>query len=269
MKGDWEALGGSGPECVSVGGVAIRKGSRVELLPRSSRDLFDMVLAGRTGVVQSIEEDVDGRGLCLTVTVDDDPGQDLGDMGMPGHRFYFGLDEVRPLADAEPAAANPRVLVAGIGNVFLGDDGFGVEVVRRLAERVPPAGVDVVDYGIRGMELAYALSEYDAAILVDAAPRGHPPGTVIVLEPDLPREPMGIETHAMDPVRVLALARTLGGVPARTLVVTCEPEVVMSGDPDEDVCVGLSDPVRAAVEEALAVVESLVADLVSRKRSDG
>lgn len=267
MKGDWDAIGGQAPEVVTVDGVEIRRGSRVELMPRSKRDLFDQVLAGRTAVVQSIEEDVDGGGLRLTVTVDGDPGQDFGEMGMPGHRFFFGLDEVRPVAAAAGATApSARVLVAGIGNVFLGDDGFGVEVVRRLADRVQPAGVDVVDYGIRGMELAYALSEYDAVILVDAAPRGNPPGTLVVLEPEIPDETVGIETHAMDPVRVLALARTLGGIPARTLVVACEPGVVMSTDPDEEVSVGLSPPVRAAVEEAVALIESQLPELLTNER---
>ena len=113
----------------------------------------------------------------------------------------------------EPSARS--VLVAGIGNVFLADDGFGVEVARRLAERELPGGVKVADFGIRGMDLAYELQEdYDAAVLVDAVPRGQAPGTLFVIEPDLEQAEPVLDAHAMDPVRVLGLARTLGYAPA-------------------------------------------------------
>jgi hydrogenase maturation protease len=158
------------------------------------------------------------------------------------------------------------VLVAGIGNVFLGDDGFGVEVARRLRERVRPPGVEVADFGIRGVDLAYALGEgWDAAILVDAAPRGQPPGTLHVIEPETDAPPpAALDGHAMDPLTVLGLARRLGHVPARVLVVGCEPASV-STDPD-DVTMRLSAPVTAAVEGAMALVEGLVAELVARGR---
>ena len=104
-----------------------------------------------------------------------------------------------------------RVLIAGIGNVFLGDDGFGVALAGRLARRDLPAGVDVVDYGIRGMDLAYALLDgWDAVILLDATPRGEAPGTLYVIEPDVESiEAAAPEAHGMDPVRVLALARAI------------------------------------------------------------
>ena len=105
-----------------------------------------------------------------------------------------------------------RILVAGIGNIFLGDDGFGCEVVRRLAEREPPEGVEIVDFGIRGMDLAYALMDpYEAVVFVDAVPRGEGPGTVYLIEAEVPEEgEVALDTHGMDPVNVIRLARVLG-----------------------------------------------------------
>ena len=144
---------------------------------------------------------------------------------------------------------NPRVLVAGVGNVFLGDDGFGVE----LANRVSYDGVDVVDFGIRGMDLAYALADYDVAILLDATPRGEPPGTLYVIEPDLDALPLDVDAHAMTPVKVLALAKTLGGPLPRTLVLGCEPAAV-------EEFTGLSAAVEAALPEAERLLVSLLAD---------
>ncbi len=160
----------------------------------------------------------------------------------------------------EPMAES--ILVAGIGNIFLGDDGFGVEVARRLAARALPAGVRVVDFGIRGMDLVYALLEdHDAIIFVDAAPRGEPPGTLYLIEPRIEQDgEVTLATHGMDPVKVIKLARALGARPARTYLVACEPAVLGSED-DEDVLVELSAPVQAAVDEAVKMVESLVRDI--------
>ncbi len=156
-----------------------------------------------------------------------------------------------------------RVLVAGIGNIFLGDDGFGVEVVKRLAGRELPDDVEVADFGIRGMDLIYALQDdYELVIFVDATPRGEEPGTVYLLEPEI--EEAGevmLDTHGMDPVKVLKFARALGAKPTRTLVVGCEPQVVVGGEDYEDVLVKLSEPVHAAVEEAVKLVESLVEEI--------
>ena len=160
-----------------------------------------------------------------------------------------------------------RVVVAGVGNVFLGDDGFGVEVAQRLARRRLPPAVDVSDFGIRGMDLAYALQSYEAVVFVDAAPRGEAPGTISVVEPELDLEEVAIDTHGMDPVRVLGLAHALGRVPPRVLVVACEPERVVDGQHDEDLVGELSAPVRAAVEAAVPVVESLVAELAAELQS--
>jgi len=175
----------------------------------------------------------------------------------------------------EPAAAEgvasepagPRVLVAGIGNVFLGDDGFGVALAGRLERSELPAGVDVADFGIRGMDLAYALHDYDAAVLLDAMPRGERPGTLYVLEPDLEELEATPDAHGMDPVKVLALARSLGGPLPRTLVVGCEPQVVMDQD-SEEVTAELSEPVTAALDEAVRLVESLVGDLTSTQTQE-
>ena len=156
-----------------------------------------------------------------------------------------------------------RVLVAGVGNIFLGDDGFGVEVVRRLAERALPEGVEVKDFGIRGMDLAYALQEdYEAVVFVDAVPRGEEPGTVYLIEAEIEEDgEVSLDTHGMDPVKVIKLSRALGAEPTRTLVVGCEPGVVLSGEDYDDMSMELSEPVRAAVEEAVSLVESLVEEI--------
>ena len=234
----------------------LRRGSRVRLVPRAGGDIFDIALAGRTAVVEAIEEDLEG-GRQVAVTLDDDPGRDLGEARFLGHRFFFGLDEVEPL-DREA----PRILVAGIGNVFLGDDGFGVAVARRLSGQELPPEVEVADFGIRGMDLAYALqADYDAVVFVDTAPRGEAPGTLSVIEPELDPDEVVIDTHGMDPVRVLGLARALGRVPPRVLVVACEPARIVHGEHDEDLVDELSPPVAAAVDEAAGLVAELAAEL--------
>jgi hydrogenase maturation protease len=158
-----------------------------------------------------------------------------------------------------------RVLIAGIGNIFLGDDGFGVEVVKRLAGSTLPEGVEVVDFGIRGMDLAYALHDaYDLVVFVDATPRGGKPGTVYLIEPEIEDDGVvSLDTHGMDPVKVIKLSRALGAPPTRTLVVGCEPKVIPGRDgsqthPYDDMLMELSEPVSAAVEEAAKLVESLV-----------
>jgi hydrogenase maturation protease len=149
-----------------------------------------------------------------------------------------------------------KILVAGVGNIFLGDDGFGVEVAQSLSKRQVPETVTVKDFGIRGFDLAYALLDpWDGVIIVDALPRGEAPGTLYVIEPD--RSAAGeaeINPHGMDPVRVLNLAASLGTISARVLVVGCEPQDF--GDELEG-RMGLSSPVQAAVEEACHTVVEL------------
>ena len=163
----------------------------------------------------------------------------------------------------EPAGLTGRVLVGGVGNIFFGDDGFGVEVARRLTapgvkDRLPD-GVQVGDYGTSGMHLAYDLADhgYDTAILVDAAPRGEPPGTLTVLEirpedrPTLTADgTASFNGHGMQPEVVLGVLGMLGAKPGRILVVGCEPARLDDG-------IGLSEPVAAAVEEAVALVTRL------------
>jgi hydrogenase maturation protease len=239
--------------------VEVGPGSRVVLRPGAGADIFDRAIAGKVGVVDRVDEDMEG-GVQLAVVVEDDPGRDLGEMRQPGHRFFFSPEEVEPLA-GQPRPPM-RLLVAGIGNIFMGDDAFGVEVARRLAERDWPAGVDVRDFGIRGMDLMYALGEgYDAAVFVDAVPRGERPGTVSLIEPDPAEGHATLDAHGMDPVRVLALARQLGPVPERILIVGCEPAVRMSGA-EEELVGELSEPVRAAIGGAVELVESVVSQLL-------
>jgi hydrogenase maturation protease len=158
---------------------------------------------------------------------------------------------------------NPRVLVAGVGNVFLGDDGFGVEVARRLAGETLPRWVRVGDFGIRGVHLAYELLEgYEKAILVDASPRGEAPGTVYVIEPDLDDVPgpdldngpgVLVDAHGMEPDTVFALLKALGGDLPKLVVVGCEPAEVSER-------MGLSPPVAGAVDQAVAVVRELIGE---------
>ena len=148
-----------------------------------------------------------------------------------------------------------RILVAGVGNVFLRDDAFGVEVIRLLAERPQPPGVQIRDYGIRGVHLVYELLDgYDLFVLIDAAPRGEAPGTVSVLEVELPSpeaQPV-IDAHSLTPDAIFGLLSSLGGHSGRNLVVACEPAEVDAG-------MGLSDPVREALPHAVRAVEEILA----------
>lgn len=163
-----------------------------------------------------------------------------------------------------------RVLVAGLGNVFEGDDGFGVEVAQRLAGQPWPAGVEVRDFGIRGVHLAYQLLDgYDVLVLVDAVPRGEPAGTVSVIEPDLaalsrPPEGPPVDGHGMEPAAVLSLVATLSDAAVtdavgRVLIVGCEPQLVEEG-------MGLSPPVAAAIPDAERAVRRLVEELVEERK---
>jgi hydrogenase maturation protease len=149
-----------------------------------------------------------------------------------------------------------RTVVAGVGNVFLRDDAFGVEVARLLAERPIPANTEVHDFGIRGLHLAYELLDgCDLFILVDAAPRGEQPGTVTVLEVGQAEPGPGpvpvMDAHGLAPDEVFRLLDSLGGRPGRSLVVACEPADVSPG-------MGLSDPVREALPHAVQAVEEIL-----------
>lgn len=158
-----------------------------------------------------------------------------------------------------------RLLIAGIGNIFLGDDAFGVEVVRRLAGRELPEEVRVVDFGIRGLDLVYALLDgWESVLLIDAAPRGEPPGTLYVIEPDLNGicsdgdASLAIDGHQMDPVRVLRVAGSMGAKFGRTVILGCEPRPLDG----YDIEAGLSPAVAAALPRAVQMAESLSHDLL-------
>src|SRR5579862_195049 len=146
----------------------------------------------------------------------------------------------------------PRILIAGIGNLFLGDDGFGVETARRLAARPQPEGVRIEDFGIRGLDLVYALMEpFDAVIFVDTVSRREKPGTLYLIEADADENAtVLLDAHGMDPVKVLALARSVGAPTSRTFVVGCEPGFMPPPGSDE-VVMELTTPVHAAVDEAV------------------
>ncbi len=268
----WDDLDAPTPKTVAVRGVPVSVGHRVRLQPSAGGDVMDLALAGRLAVVDSIDVTTDGEPR-FVVTVDDDPGRDLGGRRYPGHRFFFRPEEIEPIVDtgrdgSESASdsARVRVLVAGIGNIFFGDDGFGVAVARRLAEEASPRGVIVRDFGIRGLDLAYALQEdLDAAVLIDALARGAEAGSLHVLEPNLETDSIGatLDAHVMDPVRVLRLAAALGRLPPRIVVVGCEPLTIEGGEPLDDGLVALSPPVRAAVEPAVSLVKTIIRNITS------
>ena len=148
------------------------------------------------------------------------------------------------------------ILVAGIGNIFEGDDAFGCEVARALLARPLPSHVRVVDFGIRGIDLAYALMDKpDLTILLDATRRGGTPGTIYTIEPNVNDPgPSALDAHSMDPVRVLRMAQSLGGELGRVLLVGCEP-ADLGG---EDGRMGLTPPVEAAVQPAADIVVLLI-----------
>ncbi|HEY3660979.1 MAG TPA: hydrogenase maturation protease [Candidatus Udaeobacter sp.] len=156
-----------------------------------------------------------------------------------------------------------RVLVAGIGNIFFGDDAFGCEVAAELLKQSWPDGVKIVDFGIRGYDLAYAIMNgYDVTVLVDAAPRGEKPGTVYLLELDPEKVETGddeiSDAHGLNPVRVLQLIRALGGRARNLYLVGCEPARL-----DGEGIIGLSEEIRDAVPIAVKMIEKIIADLAS------
>jgi hydrogenase maturation protease len=149
-----------------------------------------------------------------------------------------------------------KLLVAGIGNIFFGDDGFGPEVARALAAE-PVRGVTIDDYGIRGLHLAYEmLAGYDRAILIDAMPRGGAPGTLYVCEPDVSQSSGAPDAHRMDLENVFALMRMIGGEAPPITIVGCEPSGI-------EETIGLSEPVRDAVLPAVELVRRLMTETLA------
>jgi hydrogenase maturation protease len=156
-----------------------------------------------------------------------------------------------------------RILIAGIGNIFLGDDAFGSEVARRLQAQSWPEDVQVDDFGIRGFDLAFALlKERELTILIDAVPRGGAPGTLYKIAPDidalneLNESQLAIETHGMNPLKVLAMVKSMGGSLNRVVLIGCEPAPLASADG----AMGLSAAVEAAIPEAIKMVEESISE---------
>ena len=291
------------PESVVIADKQVKAGDRVLLHPGKGRkgtltDAMDMMLDGKTARIEVIQQDFENR-IYLVVTLDIDPGREQWDERMlPGHRFFFFPEEVELLEESrgeesiegttnhkstlEQAKKQKlpirRILIACIGNIFLGDDSFGVEVAQKLTSRKTrryPEGVHVIDFGIRGIDLAYTLlDDYDALILVDAVSRGGAPGTLYLIEPDLAgidhekgvlAGRAAMEAHSMDPLKVLAFARTLGAQPIPTFLIGCEP--IPLDDSEEHIVMQmeLSEPVRSALEEAVKMIDSLVDELSGSK----
>jgi len=259
---------------LEISGIEVRTGSRVRLRPRKRGDVMDIALAGQIATVECIEQDYEGKSH-VCVVLDEDPGRDMGLLRQPGHRFFFDAEEIEPLSPDEilPSSATqkPAILVAGIGNIFLGDDAFGVEVVRRLAGVWLPESVRVTDFGIRGFDLAYALQDgYETTILVDACPRGKAAGTLYVIEPDLkalddPDDPQAVvEAHAMNPMNVLRMARAMNIEVKNVLLLGCEPET-LGGEEGQ---MGLSAAVEAAVDHAVKLLESIINRILNGDRFD-
>jgi len=160
-----------------------------------------------------------------------------------------------------------KVLVAGIGNIFLGDDGFGVEVVKHIDTwSLPDAvrnSVTIGDFGIRGVHLSYELlNDYDALVLIDAMPLGEAPGTVVTFEPDIESvDPASADAHSMNPAIVLGLLANMGGRVPRVVIVGCQPMTTEEG-------IGLSEPVLAAVAPAVATVRQVLTDIHSTTQKE-
>jgi hydrogenase maturation protease len=155
-----------------------------------------------------------------------------------------------------------QILVAAVGNLFLRDDGFGAEVVRRMQARAPAAGVSVLDFGTGGLDLAYEVMRgYDGLVLVDTSRQGGAPGTLYVMEPDEAdvggpiEDGETLDPHGMDPQTVLRFVKAVGGWPGKVVVVACEPQDV------DDLGIGLTPVVADAVERAVALVDETVAEL--------
>jgi len=159
-----------------------------------------------------------------------------------------------------------RVMIAGVGNIFMRDDGFGAAVIKKISAKDLQEGVEIKDFGTGGLKLAYDLMKgYDSLILLDASARGEKPGTLYLIEPsendfsaDL-QEGGPIDPHGADPVTILRFVKSMGAWPGKVLVVACEPESV------EHFEIGLSEPVNAAVDKAVEMVEDLLKEIYSAK----
>jgi hydrogenase maturation protease len=239
-----------------IGDVEVGAGTRVRLKPTRRADAHDLFYDGRLATVKGVFNDVDGA-QHVAVALDDDPATDMFEW--QGRFLYFHPDEIEVL----DTGTAPRVLVAGIGNIFLGDDGFGVEVINHIDTWAFPAvvrqHVTVADFGIRGVHLAYELLEgYDALVLIDAMPLGEEPaGTVVTFEPDVDSiDATSVDAHSMSPAVVLGLLNGMGGTVPKVVVIGCQPQSIDEG-------IGLSEPVSAAVAPAVDALHQVLADIYS------
>ncbi|HVL51388.1 MAG TPA: hypothetical protein VM754_07830 [Actinomycetota bacterium] len=255
--GPWDELSKPAPGSVMVGGTPVGPGSRVRLWPSAGGDLIDIELAGRTALVEGVDQDLDDN-CYLAVTLDEDPGQDLGHYRQPGHRFFFRTEEVEPLVDGATPTHRARILVAGIGDEFKGDSGFGLEVVRRLAGRRLP-GVTATEFGIRLTDLGRTLEQqWDAVIAVAAVTGGGTPGGVSIAEAN-PGSGPSVQVAGLGKVSLPVNLNSAEPGP-RVWVAACEP-----ARPGEDPAApaGLSTPVLEAVDRTVTMIERLASQVVS------
>ena len=169
--------------------------------------------------------------------------------------------------DTKTPNVKKRVMIAGVGNMFMKDDGFGCEVIKKVSHKKFPEGVEIRDFGTGGLKLAYDLMKgYDGLILVDASARGEKPGTLYVIEPKEEEVDGNLENgtiidpHGSDPATVLRFVKSVGAWPAKVLIVACEPENV------EDFEIGLSEPVNAVLDQAATLVEEMVKEIYSERK---
>jgi len=162
----------------------------------------------------------------------------------------------------QPFSVKKRVMIAGIGNMFMRDDGFGSAVVKKIMNKQFPEGVEVKDFGTGGLKLAYDLMKgYDGLIFLDASARGEKPGTLYVIEPDEKdfsndlEQGGPIDPHGADAVTVLRFVKSIGSWPAKVFIVACEPESV------DDFEIGLSEPVNTAIDTAIEMVDDIIKDI--------
>ncbi|MBV8489646.1 MAG: hydrogenase maturation protease [Candidatus Eremiobacteraeota bacterium] len=237
----------------------IERGDRVVIRKSRESGVLVTALDGRKAVVEGMEVDDLGRSL-VAVVLDDDPAHQRGERHL-AHRFLLSPEDVERVV----ARSRPRILVGGIGNVYAGDDGFGVAVVRSLAARRLPASVHLVEFGVRGMDLVYALGDgYGAAILVDTASLHCKPGTVDILDAlEGSYEPPPVQGHGLYPTHAIALARSLGPTPPIVLLVACQPDlqnVPPDGEANTSLSAAVARSVKSAANAVLACIEGLLSD---------
>lgn len=252
----WGQLARAAPGYVTIGGAKVAAGSRVRLWPAAGGDLLDIELAGRTAVVEGVDQDLDDT-CYLAVILDEDPGRDLGHYRQPGHRFFFRAEEVEPLPGNDPQAEEAQVLVAGVGDEFKGDSGFGLEVVRRLAAGPRPPGITATEFGIRIRDLGRSIEQgWDAVIVVAALAGGGQPGELSIAE-------LGgdIRTVEVAGVGAVDLPAGPGGPRSGTWLVGCQPKAGSGA--------GLSEPVTRSVDRAAAEIGRLASQAVPAAGSSG